>query len=648
VRQRYPHLFQPLQIRNVRLRNRITSSAHGTSLSVGGLPSESFTAYHQARARGGIGLIVIEGIRIHPTTMSHALAIAGWRPEIVEPLARVADVVHAEGAAIFAQILHQGRQVGSSYSQTRLLAPSPLPCPLYREIPSEMTHADIREIVSAFAGAAARVKAAGFDGVEIHGAHGYLIQEFLSPFSNERRDEYGGSLENRLRFPLEVLDAVRETVGDDFVVGLRVSVDEFTPGGLTVEDMKTVARHFVDTGKVDYLSLSQSNYNGASYSTMIPDMQFSRAAYVDLQAAVKAAVPELPTISVGRIIAPEEAERIIAAGQADLVAMTRAQIADPELANKARTGRADEIRTCISCNQGCAGMVHTGNPIRCVVNPAAGRELELSGVPPRAETARRVVVVGAGPAGLEAARVAASRGHEVTLLERGPVTGGQIRTAGLAEQRSEIVQLVDELEREVVRLGVHVRCRTEATADVVLAGRPEAVVLATGAVPAAGPLLDVADALQEPDAVGGRVLIADEDRHFKAAAAAEFFAGRGHEVVIAAAAPDVGIDIPGVSLVALKVRLGELGVRIFPSCKVTRVEGSTVTLTNLTTGNEERLTGIDSVIHAGAYRAKNELAAALAGRVPVLAVGDCLAPRRVLEAMREGHDAGLAVESVCG
>jgi NADPH-dependent 2,4-dienoyl-CoA reductase/sulfur reductase-like enzyme len=377
---------------------------------------------------------------------------------------------------------------------------------------------------------------------------------------------------------------------------------------------------------------------------MIPDMQYPRAAYVPLQAAVKAVVPEIPSISVGRIISPDEAERIIASGQADMVAMTRAQIAEPELANKARTGRATEIRTCISCNQGCAGMVHTANPIRCVVNPEAGRELELANLPARAETSKRVVVVGGGPAGLEAARAAAVRGHKVSLLERTSETGGQIRTAGLADQRRELLQLVDQLEQAVERAGVEIKRGVEATADSILAAQPDAVVLATGSKPRdRAPMLDVADALRNPNAVGNRVVIVDEDRHFKAASAAEYFAGRGRDVTMVTAVGDVGTEIPGVSLMGLKFRLGGLGVTIVPSSTVSGIDGGTVRVTNLLTRRTEDLHGVDTVIYAGPYQKENALFAALEGRVPVTAVGDCLAPRRVLEAMREGHDTALAL-----
>ena len=652
---RFPHLFEPIRLGPSLVPNRILSSAHGTQYIEDYQISDRLIAYHLERARGGVGLIVLEASRVHPTTVSHPRQTPGYDPRVIPGYRRLCDALHALGTVVFSQILHQGREITGLDTLRPLWAPSALPCPVFKEVPHAMTGAEIREVVDGHARTAEHLVTAGVDGIEIHAAHGYLLQEFMSPLSNQRLDEYGGSLDNRLRFPLDVIDAVREAVGRDRAVGLRLSADEFTPGGLDIEAMKEIAVRLAARG-LDFLSVSMSTYRGFSYATMIPDMAFAPGAFVYLAAEIRRALHRagtpVPVMAVGRIIRPAQAEGILAEGQADMVTMTRALLADPELPRKAREGRVDDIRECIGCNQGCVGMGHTGRPITCLVNPAAGREAEWGTrtLVPAAKT-KRVLVVGGGPAGMEAARVAAASGHRVELWDRGDVLGGQIAVAVLARNRAEFGKLIEWLTTQLTKHAVRVALRTAATADRIRRENFDVVVLATGSAPVAPAIpgadrlrpIDVTDALRRLDEVGPRVVVLDDDRHFKAAGVAEELADRGHRVTVVTRGGETGAEVISVSFAGLRARLGAKQVRTLPFHDVARIAGRDVIARDEFSGREEALPDVDTLIFAGQNRALDELGRALANGPRLLVAGDCVAPRRALEAMREGHAAGRAV-----
>ncbi|MCC7427607.1 MAG: FAD-dependent oxidoreductase [Alphaproteobacteria bacterium] len=654
-------LFRPIRLGKVEVRNRFVITAHAAHFGEAGLPSERHVRYHQERARGGVGMIVFEAIRVHPTSLPSWDAMAGWKPDIVPALKRVVDAVRGEGASIMGQIVHQGSQVGSQAMRPvmPLWAPSPIACARYSEVPHEMTGAEIEETIAAHAVSARHVRMAGFDGVEIHAAHGYLPQQFLSPVTNHRKDEWGGSLENRMRYLHRVIETVRAEVGSDYTVGLRISGDELYEGGLGLEAMQEVAAIIAREGRIDYLSVTHCNYqSNASYASMIPDMHYKPAPYTYIAGGIKKVAGDLPVIAVGRIYTPDLAAEVLAKGEADMVATTRAHVADPEFVRKTREGRAGDIRLCIGCNQGCVGMAHAGKPMSCVVNPAVGMEAEwgVSQLRPTAK-ARRVAVVGGGPAGMEAARVAAERGHQVTLFEQGSELGGQVRLIVRQTGRDMFGALPEYQRRELARLKVDIRLGARAEADAVLALKPDAVVVATGAVPAlpdipaeagAPPVMSEADALSGKAPASGRVVLLDLDAHYKAAATSEWLAERGCTVFHVTPRGALGAEIPAISVVGVNQRLRERKVKVMVASRIGRLVAGGAVVQDAFSGEAETLADIAAVIVAAPYRADNALAAALRARAgasgpEIIVIGDAAAPRRAFEAMNEGHRAGWAL-----
>lgn len=478
----HAHLMSPLHLGELTLRNRAVVTAHVTNYgSHEHLATARTAAYLAERAKGGVGLIVSESLAVHPTAGPNTFFLQLWDDSAIGPLRAVTEAVRANGAAIIAQINHGGREHNPLITRRPLVAPSPITSPKGGEVPHELTGPEIQELVQAFASAGARALAAGFQGVEVHAGHGYLLQQFLSPWSNHRTDGYGGSVRRRMQFLVEVLEAVRAQLPRPIVVGVRISADEFAPegGGLGVGDMQDIARRIEELGLVDYLSVSQGSY--ADPGSFIPDGSFGRLPFVHLTRAIRDAVEHLPIIAVGSIISPDEAESILAAGTADLVGMTRAHISDPHLIRKVAQERTEDIRGCILCNQGCFGRLLKGLDISCVQNPAVGHEqLWLEDPVSPAERPRRVVVAGGGPAGLEAAWVAAARGHTVTLLETTDVIGGSVRDIATQQSHEQWHEVIRWRQRMLDLHRVSVRTGCTANADIVLSLDPEVLVIATG------------------------------------------------------------------------------------------------------------------------------------------------------------------------
>lgn len=464
-------VLSPITIGGVGVANRVVRTAHGTSMGYGDL-SDDLIAYHIARARGGVGLSILEAASVH---WSGPMTLHAWDDAIVPRYEKLMEQAAPHGMRVFAQINHMGIYGGAPWQRPWSASENPVPgSPMQSRA---MTPADIAEITDAFAQAARRAKAGGLDGVEVHCAHDFLLQQFISPRHNRRDDDYGGSFENRMRFFLEVLRAVREAVGGDFVVGTRVGPHNL-PGGLNVAEHVDIVNRVLEENLIDYLNVS----HGSSLNShkIIAAMHEETGYEIPFSERVTA-LTGLPTIVTGRFTTLEQADALIAAGKADLVGMTRAHIADPDLVRKTRSGRAAEVRPCVACNQGCVGGLSRGR-VGCAVNVAAGRELTLSEelIEPAPER-KRVVVAGGGPAGMEAARVAALRGHRVILLEAAPSLGGTLRAARLAPKHAPIGQIADWLEHEIQRLGVEVRLSEPANGEAVAALNPDAVIVAVGA-----------------------------------------------------------------------------------------------------------------------------------------------------------------------
>ena len=635
----YPHLFAPGTIGGVSIKNRIVQPPMGTGLILNGQVTEREVAFQEERARGGAGLIITGAAAVHPTSLfPFRVILEAYDEAVVESVRRRVEAVQRHGARIFGQLVHLGRESPGGLTDTVPLAPSPIPSPRDPGIPHEMSVADIRMIVDAFGTSATNFKTGGYDGVEIHAGHGYLAAQFLSRASNQRTDAYrGDTIEGRTRFLRELVEEIRERCGGDYPLGIRLSADEETPDGLTIDDTREIVGAIQAVAPVDYISITVG-----MRGSYVKDTSYPEGFTLPLAAAVKQDV-DVPVIVASRIRFPELAEQALANGQADFVAIGRGVIADPEWANKARDGRAGEIRPCIGIVQDCRAA---HGIVACAVNARAGRE-EAWGPTRRADAKRRVVVAGGGPGGLEAARVAAEAGHDVVLYERNDVLGGQVRAAAAGPTRGELLDFVAYLERELHRLGVEVRLGTEATVEDVLTQAPALVVSATGASPQSpdfafddgARVLSVWELLSEHAGdIPARALVADDAvGSWHGVSSAEFLAERGAAVELVTPARAVGLAIPHESIALVHRRLRTAGVRFRPFTEVTGVAGTTVTLADSITG-EPSETSADMVVVKTRLGVEDGLVRGLDGKVPALvAVGDCAAPRRLSHAVLEAN-----------
>ena len=480
----FQRLFTPFRLGHVTLRNRIVSTPHATRFGKDGYITERYIRYHAEKARGGAGLVQCFGSSsVHPSSpVLDWNGIKNWDDSSLPTFEAFARAIHAEGAHVMAQTTHRGRRGSSAPGERALVSPSDVPETENREIPHALDRREIAEIVQAYAAAALRLKRAGFDGADLCAYARHLIDQFWVPSVNRRTDEYGGSLENRIRFAVEVVQAIRAAVGRDFVLGMRVSGDELIPDGLHLEDVLEIVRALDSLGQLDYFTVSGSTGETPRFhQKLMPFADAPQGVYASLAARIKQEV-RAAVIYAGRVVDPRHADRLLAEGACDLVAMTRALMADPWMPQKAAAGRLDDVRMCVGMQEGCLGRSSRGLTLSCSQNPVTGREGELGELVPAA-VPRRIVVAGGGPAGLEAARIAALRGHEVILYERTAALGGQVLVAGRAPLRPGYGESVAWLVRQLRKTSATVRLETEATAERVLADRPDAVIVATGAVP---------------------------------------------------------------------------------------------------------------------------------------------------------------------
>ena len=647
----FPHLFSPLQIRGARLRNRIMSTGHDTVLPTDGTVNEALVEYHRARAKGGAGLIVTQVAGVHETARytSHLLmatddgCIAGYR--------RLAEAVKAEGCAIFSQLFHPGREIMESADGLLAVAyaPSSVPNERFHVMPRALTQPMIDEIVAGYGAAARRMWQAGLDGVEVVASHGYLPAQFLNPRVNLRSDGYGGDAAGRLRFLREVLGAIRAATDETFVVGLRISAGERDDEGLTADEALAAC---VALGEgLDYVNVTtgtSATVGGAVH--IAPPMAFA-PGYVAPDAAAFRKALKVPVFVAGRINQPQEAEAILAAGRADVCGMTRALIADPEMPAKAARGAVDDIRACIGCNQACIGHFHKGLPVSCIQHPETGRELAYGTLRPVARR-KRVMVVGGGPAGMKAAVTAARRGHDVTLYEASAQPGGQALLAQLLPRRAEFGGIVTNLMREMELAQVGLRRGVRVDAALVAAERPDAVILATGAVPHVPELptdggvqvVTAWDVLRGEVAAGARVVVADWRCDWIGPGVAERLARAGSSVTLAVNGLHAGEVLPLYVRDDIAANLHRLRVEVRPYARLFGTAGDTVFLQHTPSGEAMEVEGVDTLVLCLGHRPVDDLSAAIeAMGIEVWMAGDCLAPRTAEEAVFEGLKAGNAV-----
>ena len=649
----FPHLFQPIKLGTKEAKNRIMRVATTANLADRNRVGERLLEFYRTLAKGGVGTIVTEAMRVSSAESYGPGALVVHDRASVEGLRKLADACRAEGALLIGQLNHGGRQHLASRVMPHTVAPSAIACPRSGGVPHALSTREVREMVETHIMCAVHCIDAGMDGVEIHGAQGHLIQQFVSPFSNRRTDEYGGNFENRLRFTREVIGGVRRRIGRNAIIGYRLGVEELTPGGLGIEDTLQVARCLVEDGHIDYLSLSQGNFN--SIETHLPDRHWPILAFHDLHARFKAVTGNVPVVASTRIQRPEQAERVLAAGEADMIGMCRALLVDPEWPNKARRRQADDIRRCIACNQ-CWGWISGGEPIACAINPVAGREYQWKELV-RAQSPRHVVVVGGGPAGLEAARVSALRGHRVTLLEADGELGGRLKHVHELANYGEMRNLFEFLIPQIEKAGVAVKTGTRGTVETILAEKPDDIILATGANAIAPsidgdgsvPVLAGEESVSLEGLNGSHVVMMDEDGYYWSAAMAESLAASGKKLTIASRFFEVFREIPMVSRIAMVREMDKQGAQLKPNMAVARASNGGVVLTHYLTGREEVIEDVAAVVWVGAARANGDLAEELlsAGieKSRLRTIGDAFSPRRLPQALTEAHAAARAVGS---
>lgn len=629
----FPHLFSPLEIRGKRLKNRIMSSGHDTSMPTDNLVNEPLVAYHRARARGGAGLIVMQVAGVHDSARYTSHVLMATDDACIPGYRRVAEACHAEGCVVLSQIFHPGREIMESADGLLAVAYSASASPneRFRVMPRELDQPLIDEIVAGYAAAARRLHQAGLDGVEVVASHGYLPAQFLNPRVNRRTDGYNGDLDARLRFLREVLAAVRAATSEDFIVGLRLSADERDPEGLSESESLQAAEAV--QGELDYLHIVAGTSASLGDAIHIVPPMAIEPAYLAREAGTFKARLAIPLFVTGRINQPQEAEAILARGQADVCGMTRALICDPQMPNKAEAGRSDDVRACIACNQACIGHFHRGYPISCIQHPETGRELTYA-TPNPASRRKRVLVAGGGPAGMKAAAVAAQRGHEVVLCEAGAQLGGQVNLAQLLPRRAEFGGASTNLQREMQLAGVEVRRNTPVDRALVERERPDLVIVATGAEPYWPPFerggeLQVVDAwqvLRGEVRVGRSVLVTDWRGDWIGPGIAEKLVREGHQVRLAVNGTHCGESLPLYVRDQLAGELHRLGIPVTPYARLYGCDDTTVYMQHSASGEAMLFEEVDTLVLCQGHQPVDRLADSLHGLAEVLRIGDCLAP----------------------
>lgn len=638
------HLFQPLRIRGCTLKNRIMSTGHDTTLPVDGTVNAALVAYQEARARGGVGLIVLQVSGVHETARYTNHVLMATDDASIEGYRNVAQAVHRYGTVLFAQLFHPGREMAEADGGLLNVAyaPSSVPNERFHVMPRTLKQAMIDSIVHGYGAAARRMQTAGVDGVEIVASHGYLPAQFLNPRVNLRTDAYGGDADGRMRFLREVIREIRAAVSEDFVVGLRISASELDEQGLTQDETLDAVGLLGDS--IDYVHITvgtSASLGGAIH--IAPPMAFKTGYVVPYAARIKRQ-SSIPVFVTGRINQPQEADAVIASNHADVCGMTRALICDPEMPNKSRRGALDDIRACIACNQACIGHFHKGYPISCIQNPVSGRELRFGSLAPAARS-KRVMVIGGGPAGMKAAAIAAERGHHTTLYEAERRLGGQALLAQMLPGRAEFGGIITNLEREMTLAGVRVHTGTRMDRAAVTKDAPDVVLIATGALPyrpdfpqdGALQIVDAWQVLRGETVVGQSVVVIDWRADWIGIGIAEHLAQQGRSVRLAVSGVAVGETLPFYVRDQAAASLHKLGVKVLTYMRLYGSDADSVYLQHQSSGEAVVIDKVDTLVLCTGHSPVDALCDALQDLdLETHVIGDAAAPRTAEEAVYEG------------
>jgi 2,4-dienoyl-CoA reductase-like NADH-dependent reductase (Old Yellow Enzyme family)/thioredoxin reductase len=647
----YKHLLSPIDVGPFTLRNRVLVTAHVPGVETGGHVNDDYIAYQRAKACGGAALQISGSTAVHRTgAVGAGRGLNASDDSCIDGYRRLANAIHQHDGRFLVQLGHAGANVADTDAGRPLLAPSPIMSRLSRETPKQMTISEIDELIEAHGMAAARVRQGGLDGVELLSAFGYLPAAFLSPYSNTRTDDYGGSVENRMRFLLRTIDAMRTGLGRNHILGVRLPGDEQVTGGLTQSELQDIAALIAQNGQVDYLNIIVgTNYERAGRMDHWPPTPAPHGLFVPLAAGIKSRVA-LPVFTTGRITDPAMANAIIERGDADMVGMTRAQISDPDLVRKLIEGRPQDIRPCVGANL-CVAQAMASKQIRCIHNPMTGREAAWGDAIPTG-TPKNVTVIGGGPAGLEAARVAAERGHYVTLYEANDDLGGQFALWAQAPMTREFRKTLTWYRTQLTQLQVRIHTGKRLTPEDVAALDADALILATGAraatparkgtdpdaIPVADPWQAIAD-----DPTGQHILINDEGGGRAALSAADALLDKNRITLVTAEYAIGELVTPTVRAPIYK-RLLAGGAVMHPSQEIHAIDGRTVTLRSVHTGDETRIEDIDIVVDWRGGVVETTLQSTVeASGVTYHIIGDCIAPRQVHIAIAEGAMAARAI-----